>query len=69
LIEDGENGLLVSPSNVPALSDALRALAKDEELRRKLGRKARVTVESDYNLARNLDRLAAMWVRRLGAGH
>jgi len=66
LIRDGENGLLVSPSNVEALSGALRRLAEDRDLRRKLGPKARVTVEAHYNLARNLDLLTATWRRRLG---
>jgi colanic acid/amylovoran biosynthesis glycosyltransferase len=66
LIEDGENGLLVSASNVLALSGALRRLAEDMDLRRKLGQRARVTVEAHYNLARNLDLLAATWRRRLG---
>jgi len=66
LIESGENGLLVSPSNVPALSDALRSLAKDADFCRKLGKRARMTVERQYNLARNLDQLAAAWARRFG---
>ena len=68
LIEDGENGFLVSPSNVEALSGALRSLAKDKDLRRKLGQQARVTVEARYNLGRNLDLLASTWRRRLGVG-
>lgn len=66
LIDHGGNGLLVSPSNVPALSDALRRLAEDIDLRRKLSRRARATVEAHYNLAQNLDLLAATWRRRLG---
>jgi len=66
LIDNGGNGLLVSPSNAPALSDALRRLAEDIDLRQKLGRRARATVEEHYNLARNLDLLAATWRRRLG---
>jgi colanic acid/amylovoran biosynthesis glycosyltransferase len=66
LIEDGENGLLVSPSNVQALSGALRRLAEDADFRRKLGQRARVTAEAHYNLAKNLDLLAATWRRRLG---
>jgi colanic acid/amylovoran biosynthesis glycosyltransferase len=65
LIRDGENGLLVPPANPQALQDALSRLANDPELRSMLGRKARATVEADYNLARNLDLLAATWVRRL----
>ncbi len=66
LIRDGENGLLVSPSNAEALSSALRSVTKDRDLRRRLGQKARETVETHYNLARNLDLLAATWRRRLG---
>jgi colanic acid/amylovoran biosynthesis glycosyltransferase len=68
LIRDGENGLLVPPANPQALRDALSRLAHDPELRSKLGRKARATVEADYNLARNLDLLVATWVRRLDQG-
>ena len=65
LIQDGQNGLLVSPANSSCLSDALRLLAEDAGLRRELGRKARSTAEEHYNLARNLDILAEMWTRRL----
>jgi glycosyltransferase involved in cell wall biosynthesis len=66
LIDDGGNGLLVSPSNVKALTDALRKLAVNSDLRRMLGQRARLTVEANYNLARNLDLLAATWQRRFG---
>lgn len=65
LILDGENGLLVSPANPEVLCKALSKLALDSDLRRHLGRKARTTVEADYNLANNLDLLAGTWRRRL----
>ena len=65
MIHDRHNGLLVPPANVEALRDALACLGADEELRQRLGRQARLTVEADYNLARNLDRLASVWSRRL----
>jgi colanic acid/amylovoran biosynthesis glycosyltransferase len=65
LIEDRENGLLVSPSNVAALSEALRTLTRNVDLRRKLGHEARLIVERRYNLASNLDLLASTWVSRL----
>ena len=65
LIRDQENGLLVPAANVGALQVALDRLANDPELRHEFGRKARATVEIDYNLARNLDLLAEMWSRRL----
>jgi colanic acid/amylovoran biosynthesis glycosyltransferase len=65
LIEDKGNGLLVPPANPEALFRALQILANDAGLRRQLAQKARETVESQYNLARNLDSLARMWLRKL----
>jgi len=65
LIHDRQNGLLVPPANVEALREALARLAAEPELRHQLGIEARATAESEYNLAHNLDRLAAMWNRRL----
>jgi colanic acid/amylovoran biosynthesis glycosyltransferase len=65
LICDGVNGSLVSPANPETLCNVLSKLAQDGELRRQLGRRARATVEADYNLASNLDRLAGTWMRRL----
>jgi glycosyltransferase involved in cell wall biosynthesis len=61
LIHDGENGLLVPASNVATLAGGLTRLAGDGEYRRRLGAEARRTVEREYNLASNLDKLAALW--------
>jgi glycosyltransferase involved in cell wall biosynthesis len=65
LIQDEVNGLLVAPANPQALSEALAKLAADPDLRHRLGVEARRTVETHYNLARNLDLLAETWKRRL----
>jgi glycosyltransferase involved in cell wall biosynthesis len=65
LIENKENGLLVSPANPEALSAALKLLANDAILRRQLGRNAYTKVDAQYNLARNLDILSQMWRRKL----
>lgn len=64
LIHTGENGLLVPASNVPELAEALVRLASDGEYRRRLGEAARSTVKREYNLAANLDKLAAFWQQR-----
>lgn len=68
LIRDGENGLLVPPSNTPALARALRRLWDDPELLARLRRGARATYEShatwDETMARAvgfLEDLAASW--------
>jgi glycosyltransferase involved in cell wall biosynthesis len=41
VIDDGVNGVLVPPRDVPGLADALRRLAGDAEARRRLGSRAR----------------------------
>ena len=64
LIQSGENGLLAPASNVAALAAALVRLAADGEYRQRLGATARHTVKAEYDLAVNLDKLAALWRRR-----
>ncbi|MFC5861886.1 glycosyltransferase family 4 protein [Acidicapsa dinghuensis] len=66
LIGDGSNGRLVFPANVDALSDALQNLTENPDFRALLGREARHTIEKEYNLNANLEKLAAVWRRRLG---
>jgi glycosyltransferase involved in cell wall biosynthesis len=51
-IEDGRNGLLVPPGEPEALSDALRRLSEDPDLRERLGTEARKTVEGRFNINR-----------------
>lgn len=45
LIEPGVNGFRVPTEDVPALREALRALASDDELRRRAGRRSRELAE------------------------
>lgn len=45
LAEDGREGLLVRPGNVPGLAGAIRILAEDTDLRRQLGDAARRRAE------------------------
>ena len=61
LIQDGLNGFLVPPANPTALCAALLQLAADSDMRARLGRHARDTVNSQYNLRLNLDILAEVW--------
>jgi glycosyltransferase involved in cell wall biosynthesis len=67
LIFDNRNGLLVAAGNPELLQDAIARLVRDPALRQSLGRAARQTVESTYNLSRNHDLLAAA-LRRLSEG-
>ena len=50
LIEDGRNGLLVSPDDVDALAEALRRLILNAPLLDRLGAAARRTIEERYTL-------------------
>jgi glycosyltransferase involved in cell wall biosynthesis len=65
LITHGENGLLVQPGDVPALTRALRDLAGNVELREKLGRAARARIDQAYALDSVLGRLGKIY-RRYG---
>jgi glycosyltransferase involved in cell wall biosynthesis len=45
VVQDGFNGFLVPPEDIPALANALRRLIEDEPLRLQMGANARVSVE------------------------
>jgi glycosyltransferase involved in cell wall biosynthesis len=57
LITDGTNGLLVEPGSVEELSAALGRLLNDADLRRRLRRAGRQTVETRYSFAARMDRI------------
>lgn len=61
LIRDGLDGLLVAPADEEALAGAIARLMDDAELRAQLGRSARERVMEKYNLARNVEALAAVF--------
>ncbi|MGH2819967.1 MAG: glycosyltransferase family 1 protein, partial [Actinomycetota bacterium] len=57
-------GLLVRPGDVAALSDAMLKLASDEELRRAMGKAARIRAESSFP---SWDEVTGMLAERLRA--
>ncbi len=65
LIRDGEDGLLVPASDLDALVKALASLMDDAELRRRIGKSGRARVVEDYDLRRNVERLAAIFAERV----
>lgn len=65
LIRDGIDGLLVAPSDVDGLVDALAQLMDDEELRARLGKAGRARVLAEYDLRENVQRLAAIFAERV----
>ena len=66
LIRHGIDGWLVAPSDEEGLASAIATLMDDATLRRRLGEAGRRRVIDRYHLARNTERLAQIYQRRLG---
>jgi colanic acid/amylovoran biosynthesis glycosyltransferase len=60
LIEDGVDGLLVTPGREGELANALRTLATDPELRRRLGEAGRRKVEQGFDSRAQAARLSRL---------
>jgi glycosyltransferase involved in cell wall biosynthesis len=58
---DGETGIVVAPSDIPALGTALRDLASAPEKRSRLGRKGRERVQDFYSLDRCISDYEALY--------
>ena len=67
LIVNERDGLLVMPSDVGGLTDALERLIIDRETRARLGVAGRRRVLDKFDLKRNVERLAEVFVERLAA--
>jgi colanic acid/amylovoran biosynthesis glycosyltransferase len=67
LIRDGQDGLLVMPSDVDELVNAITRLIDDPELRARLSRAGRERVSAHYNLSDNVARLGRIFQKRLAA--
>jgi colanic acid/amylovoran biosynthesis glycosyltransferase len=68
LIRHGEDGLLVAPSDPDGLADAIESLLMDACKRRQFASRARVRVESLYDLRVNVARLGDVFGERLASG-
>lgn len=66
LIRTGREGLLVAPSSVEDLANALASLALDPALRRRFGSSGRERIVSCYNLPLNHERLAGLFAKLAG---
>jgi colanic acid/amylovoran biosynthesis glycosyltransferase len=65
LIEDGVDGLLVAPSDVLGLAGSIVRLMEDPGLREAIGKAGRLRVQREYELSDSVDRLQAIFRRRL----
>ena len=61
LVEDGVNGLLVTPRDVEELATALERLANDGQLRSQLAVNAQQTITERFNLASNAQQLLRLF--------
>jgi glycosyltransferase involved in cell wall biosynthesis len=57
LVDPGKTGFLTAPRDVPAIADALEALARNRNLRRRMGNAGRAKINSRFNLERNAGEL------------
>ena len=62
LVDSGISGLLVPPGDPAALADALQALGRDPELRKKMGRAGREKVVREFNLQVNVQQLLNLFL-------
>jgi len=66
-VRDGMEGLLV-PAHAPAaLAAAIDRLVSDPELRRRMGESGRLRIESEFSMARMIDRFAAWYETLAGS--
>jgi len=68
IIVDGETGLLAQPGSPSDLAEKLERILYDEELRERVRRAGRHQVAVEFDIARNIERLAALLGRYVEAG-
>jgi glycosyltransferase involved in cell wall biosynthesis len=61
MIDEGRGGFLLAPRDVPGLCGALESLARDPELRARMGAHNRRRVEADYTRSRVMAQLARIY--------
>ncbi len=61
MVLDGQTGLLVPPSDAPALAEALASLARDAFLRKQMGVAGRERVEAQFSLRVMTDKIEALY--------
>jgi glycosyltransferase involved in cell wall biosynthesis len=61
VVDDGEDGFLVEVGDIPALADRLEQLARDPELRARMGKAGRERVVPRYRVERLVDDVDALY--------
>lgn len=63
LIQDEENGLLVTPANSKEIADCVLRLLQDSKLSSRLGENARKTIENDFTVEKMAERLDEVYLK------
>ncbi len=66
IIEDGISGLLVEPENADALAEAIKRLIADKDLREKMGKAARLRVETSFSIEREVAAHEQLYLELMG---
>ena len=61
LVENEQDGLLVEPMNIEQLTNAIKTLLEDENLRIKMVEKSRRKIEKDFNIHTEVESLLKVW--------
>jgi len=73
ILKNGENGLLVPIRDSATLAEGIGRLIKDPDLRRRLGREGRKTVEARFSLEKCIkettDLYEDLWARNVGGAY
>jgi colanic acid/amylovoran biosynthesis glycosyltransferase len=67
LVDDGVNGILVRPGRADLLADAIARLARDFDLRRRLGRAGRQTVQREFDIRTVAEQIERIFEGVLGS--
>jgi hypothetical protein len=61
IIQNGRNGLLISPDSLAGMTDSLRHLLENSNVRTEMGEEARRTVMDGFIFARQAERLMQLY--------
>lgn len=61
LIEDGVNGLLVSPNNAQELAEAIERIKNDKDFAERIRKKGREKVMDKFNVKKNVRKLVEVF--------
>lgn len=61
VIEDGVDGILISPKDKESLKHAIRKVVLDQEMQDRLGKAGRIKVEQEFELKKCMDKLVKIY--------